>query len=1072
MTQENSAESKIRILVVEDELIIAKGVEKRLIALGYSVIDIVPTGEEAVETALKEIPDLVLMDVCLQGKMDGVMAAEKIRSEADIPVIYLTAYADSDTLARAKVTEPFGYIVKPFQDFTLKSAIEMALYKHTMESRLKRSEQWLATILRSIGDAVIATDNLGTITFINPVAEALTGWSREEAIGRNLSEVFRIREDGPIPPVEYIISKVIRHGSAVSFLGQAYLIARDGTEIPIEAKATPFMGVQGDNMGLALVFLDITAQIRAKEALRRSERLLSIKNQIANVFLTVPDEEMYAEVLAVVQDVMESRYGLFGYIDDDRNLVIPSLSSTVWEECRVHEKSVVFPRETWGGLWGHALMEMKSFFSNDSLTVPEGHVAIDNFLTVPILYRGEAIGLLSVANREEGYDENDRELLESLASRIAPILDARLQRDKKERERKLAEEALRQSERLMRSVFAAVPDMISILDKDLRVVLSNWGGGYDYVPEETRRRKPHCYEAYYGTDRPCEPCHAVEVFKTGKPVSREKTHQRIGTVEIHSAPIFDESGNVVLVVENVRDITHRKQAEEALAAEKERLAVTLRSIGDGVITTDTDGRIVLLNRVAEKMTGWRQDEAVGKPFNEVFSIINEKTRQPCNNPVVQVLSTGSVTELENHTILVSRDGRERVIADSGAPIYDLGSRLMGAVLVFRDITEKRKMEQELIRAHQLESIGILAGGIAHDFNNLLTAILGNISMVKVLTTEGDKLHQKLVEAEKASLRARDLTHQLLTFSRGGAPVKKTAKITDIIRESVTFTLSGSRTTCRFDITEDLWPVEVDAGQISQVINNLIINADQAMPEGGVIEVTCKNVCIGAEDLLPISDGKYVMINIRDHGVGIPPESLGRIFDPYFTTKKSGKGLGLATVYSIIKNHDGYIEVKSKMGEGTIFTLYLPAALERSDESPGNERSEVEKPAAVVSGKVLVMDDEEIIRELAGEMLSFLGYEAEFAVDGSEAVALYKKGLDAGEPFSAVIMDLTVPGGMGGKEALEMLRGLDAKVKAIASSGYSNDPIMADFRTFGFRGIINKPYQLEEFKSVLEEVLTT
>ena len=1070
MNPENLSEAKIRVLVVEDELIIAKGIEKRLSVLGYAVVDTVPTGEEAVEKALETLPDLVLMDICLQGEMDGVTAAERIRSEADIPVIYLTAYADSDTLGRAKVTEPFGYIVKPFQDVTLKSAIEMALYKHMMESRLRRSEQWLATILRSIGDAVIATDNRGEVTFMNPVAEELTGWQWQEALGRDLSEVFRIREDGQVPHIEKIAAKVIHNGAVVTFLGRTFLVARDGREIPIEAKATPFAGVQRGNSGLALVFLDITERIRIEDALRRSQRLLSVKNQIANVFLTVADEDMYGEVMMVIMDIMESRYGLFGYIDDDHNLTIPSLSGGVWEDCRVHGKTTVFPRTSWGGLWGRAIIEKKSFFSNDSFKVPEGHVAIDSFLTVPIVYRGEAIGLISVANKENGYDEIDKELLESIVDRIAPILAARLQRDRKEKERLRVEEALRQSERQLRSVFAAVPDLISILDKDLRIILSNWGGGYDYVPEEVRQRNPHCYEAYYGADKPCEPCHAVEVFKTGRLVSREKTNPRIGTVEIHSTPIFDESGNVDLVVETVRDITQRKKAQEELAAEKERLAVTLRSIGDGVITTDVEGRIVLLNKVAEEMTGWSQEEAVGKTFSEVFNILNEKTRQPCRNPVEQVLATGSIMELENHTILIGRDGKERVIADSGAPIRDQEGRVVGAALVFRDITEKRKMEQELLKAHQLESIGVLAGGIAHDFNNLLTAILGNISLAKMFSNHGDKIHQKLIEAENASLRARDLTQQLLTFARGGAPVKKEANIAEIIMESAAFTLSGSRTTCHFDIDQDLWPSEVDEGQFSQVVNNLIMNADQAMPAGGGIEVTCRNVFVGDDDLLPIRNGRYIVITVRDHGVGIPAESLERIFDPYFTTKASGKGLGLATVYSIIRNHDGYIDVSSQPGEGTKFTIYLPSVGSGEALSQIEETLSEEISSPSFSGRVLVMDDEENIREVAGEMLNYLGYEAEFAIDGAEAVQLYKERLDSAEPYSAVLMDLTVPGGMGGKEAMEILRGLDGDVRGIASSGYSNDPIMADYSTFGFRGIISKPYQVEELKRVLQQVL--
>ncbi len=465
------------------------------------------------------------------------------------------------------------------------------------------------------------------------------------------------------------------------------------------------------------------------------------------------------------------------------------------------------------------------------------------------------------------------------------------------------------------------------------------------------------------------------------------------------------------------------------------------------------------------MTGWSQDEAIGKPFAEVFNIINEKTRLRCESPVDKVLAKGTIIGIDNHTVLISRHGKERIIADSGAPIRDQESRIVGAVLVFRDITDKLKMEEELFKAQKLESIGILAGGIAHDFNNLLTAILGNISLAKILTSKEDKIHQKLTEAEKASLRARDLTQQLLTFSRGGAPVKKVTSIAGIIRDSAAFTLSGSKVTCQFNIPDDLWPAEVDEGQISQVINNLIINANQAMPDGGIITVTCKNIYVGNKESLPLPGGRYVLITITDQGTGIREDDIPRIFDPYFTTKKSGKGLGLATVYSIVKNHDGHITVDTATGTGTTFTIYLPAA-----ESGVVEFMVHETITAAVKGKILVMDDEEVIREIAGEILEFLGYEVEFAGDGNEAVDLYKKARESGHPFIAVIMDLTIPGGMGGKETIQILREIDENITAIASSGYSNDPIMAEYKTYGFSGVITKPYMVSELEKILNEVL--
>lgn len=373
-----------------------------------------------------------------------------------------------------------------------------------------------------------------------------------------------------------------------------------------------------------------------------------------------------------------------------------------------------------------------------------------------------------------------------------------------------------------------------------------------------------------------------------------------------------------------RELTRRIEAEQSLAAEKERLAVTLRSIGDGIITTDMGGKIVLINKIAEKLTGWIQEEAIGRPLREVFHIINEKTRLPCENPVEKVLETGGIVGLANHTALIARDGTERMLADSGAPIRDKEGKIIGVVLVFRDITEQKKMEEELLKASKLDSVGLLAGGIAHDFNNILTAILGNISLAK-MDKNLDEIFERITQAEKACLRVRDLTQQLLTFSKGGAPVKRVASIAELIRDSAIFALRGSNVRCDFSMPADLWPVEVDEGQISQVINNLVINAQQAMPAGGGIQVRCENIRVERGLALPLEKGEYVKISIEDHGVGIPKEYLQKIFDPYFTTKQKGSGLGLTTSYSIIKNHDGIITVESEVGVGTTFGVYLPVS---------------------------------------------------------------------------------------------------------------------------------------------------
>ncbi|HMK35626.1 MAG TPA: ATP-binding protein [Desulfomonilaceae bacterium] len=396
-----------------------------------------------------------------------------------------------------------------------------------------------------------------------------------------------------------------------------------------------------------------------------------------------------------------------------------------------------------------------------------------------------------------------------------------------------------------------------------------------------------------------------------------------------------------------------------------------------------------------------------------------------------------------------------------------GELLLGFWLLKRDVTVSHKMKEDSFRAQKLESLGLLAGGIAHDFNNILTAILGNINLAKMSAGNNEKLTQRLSEAERGSWRAKDLTEQLLTFSRGGVPIKKVCALGNLLKESVAFGLRGSNVVPDFSISDDLRHAEIDEGQISQVINNLVINADQAMPDGGLLRVLARNVFVDQSQGLPIQDGEYVLVSVVDRGVGIPPEHTQRVFDPYFTTKPKGSGLGLATSYAIIKNHDGYISLESNPGSGSTFHVYLPAS---DKELPRqvlatNARSRV-------GGSVLIMDDEQMVRDVAAEMLTQEGYRVVCAKDGHEAIRLYAQAINERNPFDAVLIDLTIPGSMGGQATIEELLKIDPSVKTIVSSGYSNDPVMSHYRAYGFKGVVTKPYNLDELISVLAKVLNS
>ncbi|MEA3348411.1 MAG: ATP-binding protein, partial [Pseudomonadota bacterium] len=446
-------------------------------------------------------------------------------------------------------------------------------------------------------------------------------------------------------------------------------------------------------------------------------------------------------------------------------------------------------------------------------------------------------------------------------------------------------------------------------------------------------------------------------------------------------------------------------------------------------------------------------------------IVKGKTGEPARNPLDQAISEGVVLELENDTVLRSRHGQEFKIADSASPIRDEKGETVGGVLVFRDITDRDRMQEEVLKLRKLESVGRLAGGIAHDFNNLLTGIMGNIEVASFrLGSQPEKVRGNLEKALKASRRAADLTQKLLTFAKGGEPIKETAAIGEIIKDSAEFSLLGSKIALSLEIPENLWAAEVDSGQISQVIQNLVINAVHAMPEGGTISICGENVDLGSAQTvsLPLKPGLYVKISVRDQGCGIDEELREKIFDPFFTTKKEGSGLGLSVIYSIVNKHDGYVGVKSEPGRFTEFTFYLPALGVVSDN---RENAVFERESSVSAGRILVMDDEEVVREVITELLTTYGYEVVAVSDGRQVLEKYRQ-----QEFELVIMDLTIPGGLGGRETMKLLKEFDPLVKAVVSSGYANDPVVAEYEKYGFCGFLSKPYILEDLLQILSKAL--
>lgn len=634
------------------------------------------------------------------------------------------------------------------------------------------------------------------------------------------------------------------------------------------------------------------------------------------------------------------------------------------------------------------------------------------------------------------------------------------------------EEALVESEARYRSLFELSPYGIILIDEETKIcsanrILTEWlGVGKDeligknaldlsYVAPQSRDIiRENMKKRIEGENiAPYE----ISLQAVG---GKDKIVEVTGTVL---------QGKEFLAMIVLRDITESRLAEQALKDSEERLSMAIKATGAYVfdIANDSDDKGTMRHAMSN-LLGYPLEQIPEGP--EIPEWIKARVHKEDIESVAQLnrdFFSGKTDQLLCEYRMRDFSGRMKHLKVEAIPKVrnDRGevTRIVGLIM---DITDSKRMEEELFKAEKLESIGVLAGGIAHDFNNILVAILGNISLAQMEVEPDSELAKPLHEAEKATERAKDLTRQLLTFSKGGAPVKMTADITELIRDTVAFSLHGASVRCDYDFAKDLRAVEVDQGQLSQVINNLVINAVQAMPDGGKISIGAQNLTLLTESSLPLPKGEYIHITVQDQGSGIPPEILKKVFDPFFTTKSGGSGLGLASTYSIIRQHEGHIEVESELGKGTKFHIYLPA----TDKTISSQFRQSEKPITG-SGRVLIVDDEPNIRQLAGAVLVRLGYQVLTACDGNEAVEVYEDSIANDKPIDLVILDLTIPGGKGGLEILQDLRKLDVGVRAIVSSGYSTDPVMADYQKFGFVGRVAKPYKATELGSAIKKAFS-
>jgi PAS domain S-box-containing protein len=659
------------------------------------------------------------------------------------------------------------------------------------------------------------------------------------------------------------------------------------------------------------------------------------------------------------------------------------------------------------------------------------------------------------AEMEEHVQERTTELTASTAVLRVEISD-----------RKRAEVALRQERDFIAALLQTVGALVIVLDREGRVVRFNraceQASGFTFqevegkpifdlllLPEEAEATKEVFQKLTFGEFPGVYENHWAARDGERRLLSWSNT------------ALTDDQGQVLYVIGTGIDITERRQAEEVVKESLRLRQQILDTIPSPIFYKGIDGRYQGVNQAFLQVFDKTIEQVVDKTVHEVFSKeIADKYFQAdqelFQHPGTQVY--------EIHTYDAQGQRREKVLHK--ATFLDKDGTLAGLAGITIDITDQKKAERERLHFSKLESLATLAGGIAHDFNNILTVIIGNISLAMLDLQMEEESRERLTEAERACLQAQNLSRQLLTFAKGGAPVKELVPVKKLVAESASFACRGSQVNCESSLPDNLWTVEADPGQISQVFQNLVINAIQAMPTGGLIKIRGENLEVATASELPLEIGRYVKISIQDEGIGISAELLPRIFEPYFTTKQQGSGLGLATSYSIIKNHHGHISVESELGIGTTFNVYLPASDRQVIQQPKEDRE-----LLAGKGKILVMDDDAMVRRVLGKMLIALGYEVQFALDGGEAIELFTEAQDASDPLAAVILDLTVSGGMGGKETMARLLKIDPQVTAIVSSGYSDDPIMADFQKYGFTAVIVKPYKTSELGKVLKEAIS-
>ncbi|MCG8637704.1 MAG: PAS domain S-box protein [Desulfobacterales bacterium] len=918
---------KSTIMIVEDNLLVAEDLKSKLSRMGYAVADSAKNGEQALLKAEECHPDLILMDINLGDGIDGIETAAKIREKYDPIIVYLTAYTDGETISRAKLTEPHGFIVKPFDEKDLKSTIDIATHKKRSETFLAESHRWMETLLKSIGDAVIASDAKGNVAFINPVAQQLTGWNKAEAIGRPVNEVFHIISEKSGQIEEDPVSQVLKDKVVIGLANHTLLINKNGAKTPISDSGAPIKNDDGEIIGVVLIFQDNSESRRARQEILKSNKRYNALFNDAPVPLW---EEDYTEIFNSFED-----------------------------------------------LRAKGILNFRVFFDENPSQV------ISFFQKVKIIdVNNETLKLYDAESKEQLIGNLDNLFTENALIAFKEQLIA-------------LESGVKEFE----------------TDSEIKTLSG-----------------------------------AIKYVHINLTLDREKNNKKIK------------------ILLSTIDVTENRKIERALQKNEEQMRLIFDNSPVGISTVDVLGNFVSTNPAYEKMVGYTKEELKGM---SLFDVTHPDDR-PKNRQVFQKMFTPESQGFKIEKKYIRKDGTLIQVSVNATAVIDQKGRPKFGTAFVEDISEAKRIEEQLRQSQKMESIGNLAGGIAHDFNNILTSILGFSDLALNQVEKGSVIEDDLKEIQAAGLRAKDLVKQILTFARKSEDIIKPVSVYIIAKEALKLTRSSIPATIEIiDNINSRKQVMGNPTQIHQIFMNLFTNAAHAMDEeGGILKVDMEDIKLEGSILRSgkfIRSDNYIKIEIADTGTGIPEDKIEFIYEPYFTTKDQGEGtgLGLAVVHGIVQNCGGKIIVETEFGKGTKFIVYLPY-IEKVNEKEVSQNLELPKG----DERVLFVDDETQIAKMGCRVLNGLGYKVDTCTSSLDALELFKADPDV---YDIIISDMTMPKLTGYQLAQQMLE-TKPDTKFILCSGYSKKLNDESIRKLGIKAMMTKPIANKELANTIRKVL--